>query len=431
MSVTIRKARGAAGASGKRWEYDIRFWWPDGTAFRERANAPVAAKSAATRWAEAREAALLVAGKDAATAKATLTPAAPVVTFGDFWPKVVRDHYRANRKKPSTIDAAEGAYRTHLSSLAALPLAAIRGAEIAALKGRMADHKPKTVNNILSVLSRALRCAVEWGDLLAMPKIGLLPVQEPVVAWYERHDYRRLVDAAAKLGTEHLVLVLLGGSAGLRRGEIRALKWSDIDFARKLIRVQRAIWRQSEGAPKGGRGRDIPMTDELAAALKAHRHMRGPRVLYSATSIDTVSNQTIRNWMGAAIRRAGLPVETKERARPKDAFDGKPCRTCGGILRRPVLRLGRATSLCLACEHRRADESDGPVHKLRHTFCSHLAVAGVPAKAIQELAGHTDLKTTQRYMHLSPSNRSTAIETLGAYHATTDEDANEKGKRAG
>jgi site-specific recombinase XerD len=42
------------------------------------------------------------------------------------------------------------------------------------------------------------------------------------------------------------------------------------------------------------------------------------------------------------------------------------------------------------------------VHLLRHTFCSLLAMRGAPAKAIQELAGHEDSSTTQRYMHLSP-----------------------------
>lgn len=52
----------------------------------------------------------------------------------------------------------------------------------------------------------------------------------------------------------------------------------------------------------------------------------------------------------------------------------------------------------------------------RHTFCSHLAMAGVPAKAIQELAGHADLKTTLRYMHLSPANRKNAIDTLNAFY---------------
>ena len=51
---------------------------------------------------------------------------------------------------------------------------------------------------------------------------------------------------------------------------------------------------------------------------------------------------------------------------------------------------------------RRANLKPG-VHILRHTFCSHLAMRGAPARAIQELAGHQDLTTTQRYMHLSPA----------------------------
>jgi site-specific recombinase XerD len=42
------------------------------------------------------------------------------------------------------------------------------------------------------------------------------------------------------------------------------------------------------------------------------------------------------------------------------------------------------------------------VHVLRHTFCSHLAMRGAPVTTIQQLAGHQDLSTTQRYMHLSP-----------------------------
>jgi len=60
---------------------------------------------------------------------------------------------------------------------------------------------------------------------------------------------------------------------------------------------------------------------------------------------------------------------------------------------------------------RRANVKPG-VHILRHTFCSHLAMRGAPARAIQELAGHQDLDTTQRYMHLSPAALDAAIRLL-------------------
>jgi site-specific recombinase XerD len=52
------------------------------------------------------------------------------------------------------------------------------------------------------------------------------------------------------------------------------------------------------------------------------------------------------------------------------------------------------------------------VHRLRHTFCSHLAMKGASARAIQEAAGHQDLSTTQRYMHVSPAAVEDAIRLL-------------------
>jgi integrase len=58
-------------------------------------------------------------------------------------------------------------------------------------------------------------------------------------------------------------------------------------------------------------------------------------------------------------------------------------------------------------------------HRLRHTFCSHLAMRGAPARAIQELAGHQDLITTQLYMHLSPAAVEGAIRLLELPNPTT------------
>ena len=54
----------------------------------------------------------------------------------------------------------------------------------------------------------------------------------------------------------------------------------------------------------------------------------------------------------------------------------------------------------------------GQLHILRHTFCSRLAMAGASTMAIKELAGHQQISTTQRYMHLSPAAKSAAIRLL-------------------
>ena len=79
---------------------------------------------------------------------------------------------------------------------------------------------------------------------------------------------------------------------------------------------------------------------------------------------------------------------------------------------------------------RRAKLSQDGVHILRHTFCSHLAMKGAPARAIQELAGHQDLTTTQRYMHLTPAALEAAIRLLNKPTPKRGETLEAAGNRA-
>lgn len=65
----------------------------------------------------------------------------------------------------------------------------------------------------------------------------------------------------------------------VRFGEIIALEWRDVDLAAQRLTVERSDWQGHVTVPKGGRSRQLPMTQRLTAPLKAARHLRGDRVL--------------------------------------------------------------------------------------------------------------------------------------------------------
>ena len=132
-------------------------------------------------------------------------------------------------------------------------------------------------------------------------------------------------------------------------------------MAKRQLCIQRSEWKGHVTTPKGGRLRYVPMTERLVAALTQHPHLKGRRVVCHASG-GSFTMKMVQD----AVRRAAQ--------RAKVTHEG--------------------------------------VHALRHTFCSHLAMRGAPAMAIKELAGHQDLSTTQRYMHLSPAAIDDAIRLL-------------------
>jgi site-specific recombinase XerD len=140
-----------------------------------------------------------------------------------------------------------------------------------------------------------------------------------------------------------------------------ALEWTDIDLLKRQLCIQRSAWKGHVTVPKSGRLRYVPMTSRLASALRDFRHLRSQRVLCT---------------------REGAPLTQRE---------------VQGLVRRAA---------------RRANLRKAGVHVLRHTFCSHLSMRGAPVRAIQELAGHQEIGTTQRYMHLSPAAIASAIGLL-------------------
>jgi integrase len=247
MSVTVRPYRRGG------WEVDITVRLPNGSRWRERSKAPVSSKTAAMRWGEDRERHVLQHGLP--------QPKKEVPTLEEFAPRFLDGHAHANRQKPSGIVSKESILHHHLIPLlGSKKLDAITTEHVQNLKRGLRDRAPKTVNNVLTVLNVLLKKAVEWNVIDRVPcVIRLLPIPKPSAGFYDFEEYERLIQAAKVLDRTTYLIVLLGGDAGLRCGEIMALEWRDVDLHKRQLCVQRSDWK--EGRAASIRAADRPIGD--------------------------------------------------------------------------------------------------------------------------------------------------------------------------
>ena len=174
------------------------------------------------------------------------------------------------------------------------------------LKLVLSERAPKTVNNELTVLSTLLKKAVEWGELDRLPcAVKLLPNPEKTMGFHDFDQHERLLTVARKRGSDAYLMVLAGGDAGLRLGEIIAPEWREIDLAARRLTVERSDWQGHVTVPKGGRSRQLPMTQRLTAALKAARHLRGDRV-WCLTDRSPITRDRVIKAVRRAQRVAGI-----------------------------------------------------------------------------------------------------------------------------
>lgn len=221
------------------------------------------------------------------------------------------------------------------------------------------ELSPSRRRNVLVVLRSVLREATEAGKLPEFPKLPPLPrVGKTILKTLRREDVTRLLAVAS---ARIRLAFALSAYAGLRAGEVRALRWADVDLAVRTITVRRARSRGIESTPKSGHERAIPIAPQLFGLLEE------------------------------ASPKTGLVALN---------MDGEPWGEFGLLL-----AFQRAA--------KKAGVRGFRFHDLRHFFVTALFRGGAPAPAVQALAGHADITTTSRYAHLVQADLRDAVARLG------------------
>ena len=218
-------------------------------------------------------------------------------------------------------------------------LRSITSKTVEAYKAERASRvRHTTVNWELDLLKGVLSQAVAWGYLKETPAIKRFRVDMKEPRFLTLDEGRTLIAAARGQMRTFLAVAL---HTGLRKGELFALRWKDIDLDRAELRVRKG---------KGKRFRLIPLNAVALGALRLHpRHITSSYVFHNGEGSGW---KDIRHSFYATLERAGLP-----RIR---------------------------------------------IHDLRHSFVSNLVMAGVDVRTVQELAGHRSIQTTMNYVHLRP-----------------------------
>jgi integrase len=257
------------------------------------------------------------------------------------------------------------AFRVHLLTEEQLAARSINKYLLAlhAIFKRAQRHYGLTVNPVAGVDRQPVRRATEF-RVLSPEEVEALcraaregrhrtaPPHPTGPEWQEQQRQQDLQDAA---------IFAVAAYAGLRMGEIRGLRWRDVDFAKRLIHVRRAFTQGNEDTPKSGRARAVPMIDQTARALdelsRRDRDIGDDDLVFVSPAGEYLEDSALRRRFYGALEAAKI-------------------------------------------KHLR-------FHDLRHSFGT-LAVQVFPLSDVKAYMGHADIATTMIYVHHVPQHDAAA-----------------------
>lgn len=320
--------------------------------------------------------------KRLADAKRTLDAGKPLgnarETFGSYlegWMAALP----ATSVKPSTVDYYCRYIRKHVmtSDLARKPLTQLEAVDLRHLyaEKRLSGLSATTVHHLHAVIHVALTQAVDDGKLARNVAALVGRTHRPKVA---RHEMATIADGdkpqrfiAAARGDRFEALLVVAIATGLRQGELRALRWKDVDLDGSQLSVTGSLGgpKRSDfaiGTPKNGKGRSVALGPIVVCVLRDHRRQQAEAQLL-----------------------LGAEWQDRDLVFPNEFGDYLSTTTIGRALRRVIERAGLPRIR---------------FHDLRHTAATIMLSNGVHPKIVSEMLGHSTIAITlDLYSHVTPN----------------------------
>ena len=304
--------------------------------------------------------------------------------------------YKRNILKPASFDRVESTIKNHiLPNIGFLKIATLRQDDIQGMFNDMYNKglSHSSIKKAKDALNSCFKHAIIRDDIIKNPMLGtsipsLSQFSKKEITFFSKEEISNLkTELFRKYKTSKRVYVysdayILILNTGLRMGEALSLKWTDVDFDKKIMRIQRNLIlakKRNDAGEVTAKGYNLVIQDTT-------KSYAGERIIH----LNANALQALENLKKPNKNYEYIMTNTNGNIIPPHNFD------------RTFYRALENTGL-----------KKCGVHSLRHTFASMLFQNGVDVKTVSELLGHSDITITYNtYIHLIKEQKANAVNLI-------------------